>query len=146
MFKHAHLLDRSRANLSQIALKHRVHRLLAKINHHLDELEVVEEDFSQLPECLRDEHLLYAIDHAIDNSCALLKRVETWRFEDGEVVEEKVVEDSEMYLQRCILIGDDLSEAVQALRALVAEKEEVEEEYFDEQDEQAEEGDDSKNA
>jgi hypothetical protein len=135
MFKHSHLLDRSRANLSQLALKRRVHRLVVRINAHLDELEVVEEDFSQLPECLRDEHFLYAIDHAIDNSCELLKRVETWRFEDGEVVEEKVVEDSEMYLQRCILIVDDLSEAVQALRALVAEEEEVEEEFVDEQDE-----------
>jgi hypothetical protein len=136
MFKHSSLLDRSRANLGQLALKRRIHRLKARINAHLDELEVVEEDFSQLPECLRDEHLLCAIDRQIDNSCALLNRVEAWKFEDGEVVDKKVVESSEEYLNKCIATVKDIDEAVQALRALVAKEEGVEEDG---------EGDDSEN-
>jgi hypothetical protein len=145
MFKHSHLLDRSRANLSQLALKRRVHRLVAKINHHLDHLETVEHEFSKLPECLRDEHLLCVIDHQIDNSCGLLERTKAWKFEQGEILEEKVVENSEEYLKRCIAVVEDIGEAVQALRALVAEEEEVEEEAVKEQDGEDEEDDESGN-
>jgi hypothetical protein len=128
MFKHSSLLDRSRASVSQLALKRRIHRLKANLNSHLDQLEEVEHEYSQLPRCLRDEHLVDAIDHAVDNGVALLARTEAWKFEDGEVVEEKVVQDSEEYLKRCVAVMDDIGEAVRALRALVAEEEEEDDE------------------
>jgi hypothetical protein len=123
MFKHSSLLDRSRASLSQLALKRRIHRLKANLNTHLDHLEAVEHEYSQLPSCLRDEHLVDALSHAVDNGLALLARTEAWKFEDGKVVEERAVQDSEGYLRRCVVVLEDVGEAVRALRALVAEEE-----------------------
>jgi hypothetical protein len=123
MFKHSSLLDRSRTHLSQLALKRRIHRLKANLNAHLDKLEAVEHAYSQLPRCLRDEHLVDTLSHAVDNGLALLARTEAWKFEDGQVVEEKSVQDSEEYLRRCVVVLEDIGEAVRALRALVAEEE-----------------------
>jgi hypothetical protein len=145
MFKHSSLLDRSRTSLSQLALKRRIHRLKANLNTHLDQ-EAVEHEYSQLPRCLRDEHLVDAIDHAVDNGLALLARVQAWKFEDGEVVEEeeKSVQDSEEYLKRCVAAVEDIGEAGRALRALVAEEEDDgEHEVEGEEDEENEEQEDA---
>jgi hypothetical protein len=50
----------------------------------------------------RDEHLTRAIDSAIYGSSVVYIRVEVWKLEDGEVVEEKVVECSEGCFKRCV--------------------------------------------
>jgi hypothetical protein len=66
--------------------RRRIHRLKANSNFHLDQLEDLEHDSSQLPRRLRDEHLTRAIDSAIYDSSAVYIRVGVWKLEDGEAV------------------------------------------------------------
>lgn len=114
-----------------------MHRVKARVNHHLDDLEDVVEEFGQLPLCLRDEYLTGAVNRAIDNSCAINDRVNGWTFEEGGSVEGDVVKDLEEYLRRCIAVVEDLREGIRALRALVAEEKKKERKDGDKDDKQA---------
>jgi hypothetical protein len=139
MFKHPSLLDRSRTNLAQLANIRRMHRVKAAIERHVDVVGEVVADFGSLPLCLRDEYLVSAVDRAVDNSVALYLRVEGWTFEEGEVVEEKVVNSAEEYLKRCSTVLEDVLEGIRTLRALVPEEEkEDDEETIDEQEDEEE--------
>lgn len=135
MFKHSFLLDRSRNTLSQLATIRRMHRVKAGVNNLVEDMKNLAEDFGQLPLCLRDEHLIRAIDGAFDNGGALNHRVEAWQFAEEEVVEGEVVKGSEEYLKKCIAIVEDLREAIRGLHALVAEdKKEADSEEDSEKD------------
>jgi hypothetical protein len=137
MFRHSSLLDRSRTNLAQLAKIRRMHRVKAAIELHVDVVGEVVADFGSLPLCFRDEYLVIAVDRALDNSVALYSRVEGWTFEEGEVVEEKVVDSAEEYLKRCSSILGDVLEGIRALRALVPEEEkEDDEETVNEQEDE----------
>lgn len=139
MFKHSSLLDRSRNILGQLATIRRMHRIKASVNHHLDDLEDVMEEFGQLPLCLRDEYLTGAVNRAIDNSCAINDRVNGWTFEEEEVVEGDVVKDLEEYRRRCIAVVEDLREGIRALRALVDEEEKDDEQAVEQEEDREEE-------
>ena len=139
MSKHFSLLDRSRSNLSQLANIRRVYRLKANINQHINEIEDLVAGFGSLPPVLRDEYLVGAVNRALDNSLALQLRVQGWKPEEGDVVEEKVIADSEEYFKKCSLVVKDIGEAVRALRALVPEKDKNEGEDEEENEEDDEE-------
>jgi hypothetical protein len=128
MFRHSSLLDRSRANLAQLANIRRMHRIKAAIERHVDVVGDVVADFGSLPLCLRDEYLVHTVDRAVDNSLALYLRVEGWTFEEGEVVEEKVVDSAEEYLKICSSVLEDVLQGIGALRALVPEEEKEDDE------------------
>lgn len=116
-----------------------MHRVKARVNHHLDDLEDVVEEFGQLPLCLRDEYLTGAVNRAIDNSCAINDRVNGWTFEEEEVVEGDVVKDLEEYRRRCIAVVEDLREGIRALRALVDEEEKDDEQAVEQEEDREEE-------
>ncbi|KAG9570750.1 hypothetical protein KCU71_g1315, partial [Aureobasidium melanogenum] len=78
--------DRSRSNQEYFRILRRLIRSKSEVNNHLSDVEQLGDEHHQLPTCLREEDLAFAINDAMANSFALGERAEFWQIEKDSLV------------------------------------------------------------